>query len=171
LRRPASEWQTHRRRAGDPGRDHGSGDGASLQRIQVEHEASGNEPQETSIPPPPSRTNWTRLVPPPVLTGHASSLLPVHTPLSLSLCVEQRDKHIERGTTTTAAVAPIGAVRTRAQVSSNSSQQTSREVNFELASTLRGRDIFRASPARGRYPEACLSLVRLVRGEGRGVSD
>jgi hypothetical protein len=27
-------------------------------------------------PPPPSRTDWTRLVPPPVLTGHASSLLP-----------------------------------------------------------------------------------------------
>ena len=26
--------------------------------------------------PPPSRTDWTRLVPPPVLTGHASSLLP-----------------------------------------------------------------------------------------------
>jgi hypothetical protein len=25
-------------------------------------------------PPPPSRTNWTRLVPPPVLTGHVSSL-------------------------------------------------------------------------------------------------
>ena len=27
-------------------------------------------------PPPPSRTNWTHLVPPPVLTGHVSSLLP-----------------------------------------------------------------------------------------------
>ena len=27
-------------------------------------------------PPPPSRTNWTRLVPPSVLTGHVSSLLP-----------------------------------------------------------------------------------------------
>ena len=27
-------------------------------------------------PPPPSRTNWTRLIPPPVLTGHVSSLLP-----------------------------------------------------------------------------------------------
>ena len=26
--------------------------------------------------PPPSRTDWTRLVPPPVLTGHVSSLLP-----------------------------------------------------------------------------------------------
>jgi hypothetical protein len=26
--------------------------------------------------PPPSRTNWTRLVPPSVLTGHVSSLLP-----------------------------------------------------------------------------------------------
>jgi len=26
-------------------------------------------------PLPPSRTNWTRLVPPPVLTGHVSSLL------------------------------------------------------------------------------------------------
>ena len=26
-------------------------------------------------PPPPSRTDWTRLVPPPVLTGHVSSLL------------------------------------------------------------------------------------------------
>ena len=26
-------------------------------------------------PPPPSRTNRTRLVPPPVLTGHVSSLL------------------------------------------------------------------------------------------------
>jgi len=25
-------------------------------------------------PPPPSRTDWTRLVPPPVLTGHVSSL-------------------------------------------------------------------------------------------------
>ena len=25
-------------------------------------------------PPPPSRTNWTRLVPPPVQTGHVSSL-------------------------------------------------------------------------------------------------
>jgi 2,3-bisphosphoglycerate-dependent phosphoglycerate mutase len=28
------------------------------------------------VPPPPSRTDWTRLVPPPVLTGHVSSLLP-----------------------------------------------------------------------------------------------
>jgi len=27
-------------------------------------------------PPPPSRTDWTRLVPPPVLTRHVSSLLP-----------------------------------------------------------------------------------------------
>jgi hypothetical protein len=27
-------------------------------------------------PPPPLRTNWTRLVPPSVLTGHVSSLLP-----------------------------------------------------------------------------------------------
>ena len=27
-------------------------------------------------PPPPSRTNWTRLVHPSVLTGHVSSLLP-----------------------------------------------------------------------------------------------
>jgi len=26
--------------------------------------------------PPPSGTDWTHLVPPPVLTGHASSLLP-----------------------------------------------------------------------------------------------
>jgi hypothetical protein len=25
-------------------------------------------------PPPPSRTDWTRLVPPPVLTGHAACL-------------------------------------------------------------------------------------------------
>jgi hypothetical protein len=29
--------------------------------------------------PPPSRTNWTRLVPPPVLIGHVSSLPPVLT--------------------------------------------------------------------------------------------
>jgi ATP-binding cassette subfamily C (CFTR/MRP) protein 1 len=28
------------------------------------------------VPPPPSRTDWTRLVPPPVLTGHVSSLPP-----------------------------------------------------------------------------------------------
>jgi len=28
------------------------------------------------LPPPPSRTDWTRLVPPPVLTGRVSSLLP-----------------------------------------------------------------------------------------------
>jgi hypothetical protein len=31
--------------------------------------------------PPPSRTDWTRLVPPPVLTGHVSSLLPYRRPL------------------------------------------------------------------------------------------
>jgi hypothetical protein len=33
---------------------------------------------DRSLPPlpPPSRTNWTRLVPPSVLTGHVSSLLP-----------------------------------------------------------------------------------------------
>jgi hypothetical protein len=30
--------------------------------------------------PPPSRTNWTRLVPPSVLTGHVSSLLPYSPP-------------------------------------------------------------------------------------------
>jgi hypothetical protein len=29
-----------------------------------------------SPPPPPSRTDWTRLVPPPVLTGHASTSKP-----------------------------------------------------------------------------------------------
>jgi len=33
--------------------------------------------KQVSLPPPPSsRTDWTRLVPPPVLTGHVSSLLP-----------------------------------------------------------------------------------------------
>jgi hypothetical protein len=31
------------------------------------HDQYGN-----TVSPPPSRTNWTRLVPPPVLTGHAS---------------------------------------------------------------------------------------------------
>jgi hypothetical protein len=35
-------------------------------------------------PPPPSRTNRTRLVPPPVLTGHVSSLLP-YLPAILAL--------------------------------------------------------------------------------------
>ena len=40
----------------------------------------------TAPPPPlPSRTNWTRLVPPPVLTGHASSLPPVLTGHASSL--------------------------------------------------------------------------------------
>jgi hypothetical protein len=34
------------------------------------------DPSVRPAPPPPSRTNWTRLVPPPVLTGHVSSLLP-----------------------------------------------------------------------------------------------
>ena len=34
------------------------------------------EPVSYPTPPPPSRTSWTRLVPPSVLTGHVSSLLP-----------------------------------------------------------------------------------------------
>ena len=34
------------------------------------------EDAASEVPPPPSRTDWTRLVPPPVLTGHVSSLLP-----------------------------------------------------------------------------------------------
>ena len=33
---------------------------------------------QVSPPPPPSRTNWTRRVPHPVLIGHAASLLQVH---------------------------------------------------------------------------------------------
>jgi len=33
-------------------------------------------PHREPPPPPPSCTDWTRLVPPPVLTGHVSSLLP-----------------------------------------------------------------------------------------------
>ena len=33
-------------------------------------------PRPTPAPSPPSRTDWTSLVPPPVLTGHVSSLLP-----------------------------------------------------------------------------------------------
>ena len=32
--------------------------------------------QASAVPPPPSRTNWTRLVPPPVLTECVASLLP-----------------------------------------------------------------------------------------------
>jgi len=32
--------------------------------------------EHPSPPPPPCRTNWTRLVPPPVLSGHVSSLPP-----------------------------------------------------------------------------------------------
>jgi acetyl esterase/lipase len=40
--------------------------------------AEGLQPDAVSytVPPPPSRTNWTRLVPPPVLTGRVASLLP-----------------------------------------------------------------------------------------------
>ena len=33
-------------------------------------------PAPACLPPPPFRTDWTRLVPPPVLTGHVSFLLP-----------------------------------------------------------------------------------------------
>jgi hypothetical protein len=37
---------------------------------------ASTRPETRRPPPPPSRTNWTRLVPPSVLTGHVSSLLP-----------------------------------------------------------------------------------------------
>jgi hypothetical protein len=52
----------------------------------IEHETqkftlSGDRLQARP-PPPPSRTDWTRLVPPPVLNGHAASLLPYARPLS-----------------------------------------------------------------------------------------
>ena len=39
-------------------------------------DAVGPNAPHVPSPPPPSRTDWTRLVPPPVLTGHVSSLLP-----------------------------------------------------------------------------------------------
>ena len=42
-------------------------------------------------PPPPSRTNWTRLVPPSELTGHVSWLLPRLLPHLLLL------RHLQRG--------------------------------------------------------------------------
>jgi hypothetical protein len=35
----------------------------------------GPHDREGAPPPPPSRTKWTRLVPQPILTGHAASLL------------------------------------------------------------------------------------------------
>ena len=46
--------------------------GALEQELQQVFKGSARK----APPPPPSRTDWTRLVPPPVLTGHVSSLLP-----------------------------------------------------------------------------------------------
>ena len=61
-------------------------------------------------PPPSSRTDWTRLVPPPVLTGHASSLLAQRLPSdgdclwrgepagqALAICVRPSDAHYRPG--------------------------------------------------------------------------
>ena len=51
--------------------------GAEAQRLAlVNEEQQALVRQLRSSPPLPSRTNWTRLVPPPVLTGQASSLPP-----------------------------------------------------------------------------------------------
>ena len=45
-------------------------------KLALEVQALKDANLQAPPPPPPSRTDWTRLVPPPVLTGHASSLLP-----------------------------------------------------------------------------------------------
>jgi len=42
--------------------------------------------QEPPPPPPPCRTNWTRLVPPPVLSGHVASLSGIATGGAMSPC-------------------------------------------------------------------------------------
>ena len=53
-----------------------------------------------SAPPPPSRTNWTRLVPPSVLTGHVLTGPPSRPPsfdgraLTLCCCASSHARHI-----------------------------------------------------------------------------
>ena len=54
-------------------------DAAAGRSAWVDKQLKGNPVfSRVGVPPPPpsSRTDWTRLVPPPVLTGHVSSLLP-----------------------------------------------------------------------------------------------
>ena len=49
---------------------------AQLQQDRARVRAAAGRGSGFSAPPPPSRTDWTRLVPPPVLTGHVSSRSP-----------------------------------------------------------------------------------------------
>ena len=45
-----------------------------LLRVEVERDLAVSDLMEVATPPPPSsRTNWTRLVPPSVLSGHVSA--------------------------------------------------------------------------------------------------
>jgi len=59
-------------------------------------------------PPPPSRTEWTRLVPPPVLTGHVSSLPGTAPGGALARCVG-------RGLPEGPRLAPLALLPRRAQ--------------------------------------------------------
>jgi hypothetical protein len=56
--------------------DAGGGAGPGEMRIAGGAEDGEDGPFDEPPPLSPSRTNWTRLVPPPVLTGHVSSLFP-----------------------------------------------------------------------------------------------
>jgi len=72
------------KRAAPPGAQDPQGAEADARLMRAEQWANTKRAMELqdvgyehpSPPPPPCRTNWTRLVPPPVLSGHVSSLPP-----------------------------------------------------------------------------------------------
>jgi len=72
---------------GAPGAGRGAGGGSAAPRPGVGCRAAALRPPTVLPPPLPSRTNWTRLVLLPVLTGHVSSTgvrrswAPEHVPL------------------------------------------------------------------------------------------
>jgi len=84
--------------------------------------------------PPPSRTDWTRLVPPSVLTGHVNRL-------------QARAEELAR------QVGALRAERDEALARATQEAQAREKVNAVAAAAARGT-----------------RRVRLVRGEGRGVS-
>jgi hypothetical protein len=120
-------------------------------------------------PPPPSCTKWTRRVPHPVLIGHAASLTPyrhsVPTAARKRVHASRRNEGARADLQVALVQGGVGAVLARERLDPCIC------ANARERAAAPGANPTAPPTKRGRVFDRQYRRVRLVRGEGRGVSD
>ena len=109
------------------------------------------------IPPPPSRTKWTRLVHPSVLFGHVSSTMTIVNRLPTEWLMSQRGYNRAASLQPRRAVTPVSAAQTTAAPPLSAARVTARGPSQAAPLRRAGR-----SPTATRTPAAAVRLRSLT---------